>query len=116
MEALSKPKYGLQFHTVRPPRPVQCSVPEGFIPGLAESPSVLMRRLKLGQAVPTLSDGIFEDQQVFDTEMVDVFDVLDKGSEISAAVYKKRMAKPAQEESIVKPSQNGVVTPNPDPA
>lgn len=79
----------------------------GFVPGQAESITRLVQRLSVGQSVITINDGVYEDAQIFDSEMVDRFDMLDKGHELERQYRAAEAAKAAEipPESTPQPPQ-----------
>lgn len=79
----------------------------GFVPGQAESISRLVQRLSVGQSVIMINDGVYEDAQIFDSEMVDRFDMLDKGHELERQYSAAQAAKAAENppEPAPQPSQ-----------
>lgn len=68
------------------PKPNYHQPVEGFMPGQAEPLSVLLRRLTLGQAVPVVGSGVYGEDQIFESEMIDRFDVMDRSSDLRDAV------------------------------
>lgn len=66
--------------------PDYCTPIEGFLPGQSEPLSVLVRRLTLGQAVPVIGSGVYGQDQIFESEMIDRFDVMDRCSDLREAV------------------------------
>lgn len=69
---------------------------EGFVPGQAESVTRLVQRLSVGQSVITLEDGVYEDAQIFDSELLDKFDVLDRGHDLERQFRAAEAAKAAE--------------------
>lgn len=109
-EEKKEPLFRTQFNALEFKRKKKVGFYEalpGFVPGQAESLSRLVQRLSVGQSVVTINGGVYEDAQLFDSEMVDRFDMLDTGRELERQYSAAQAAKAAENppESAPQPSQ-----------
>lgn len=87
------------------PKPNYHEPVEGFMAGQAEPLSVLLRRLTLGQAVPVVGSGVYGDDQMFESEMIDQFDVMDRSSDLRDAVSAGRQEAAEEQPQNEEPPQ-----------
>ena len=76
---------------------------EGFTGEHVESLSMLVKRLEAGQFVNELPDGIYTDDQVFDSEYLDPFEVMDR----SVMLQESLQTSPSERPQRNQPSQEG---------
>lgn len=71
---------------------------DGFLPNQAESLDRLVQRMQAGQMVVGLEPGIYAEDQVFDSEMLDKFDVMDRADELGEQVRMHKQKRPPEKE------------------